>query len=104
MPPIGGECSMRYKVLKPFRCEKGQLYPGDTVELHPGRAAKLKTVGLVADMSVVAETATIEPPEKAVMPGLKPKHIGGGWYELPNGEKVRGKEEAEEAMERLGDG
>ena len=24
-----------------------------------------------------------------------PKHIGGGWYELSNGEKVQGKEEAE---------
>lgn len=24
-----------------------------------------------------------------------PKHVGGGWYELSNGEKVQGKEEAE---------
>lgn len=22
------------------------------------------------------------------------KHVGGGWYELPNGEKVKGKDEA----------
>ena len=26
-----------------------------------------------------------------------PKHVGGGWYELSNGEKVQGKQEAEEA-------
>ena len=23
-----------------------------------------------------------------------PKHVGGGWYELSNGERVQGKEEA----------
>lgn len=28
--------------------------------------------------------------------GEYPKHTGGGWYELSNGEKVQGKEEAEE--------
>lgn len=26
------------------------------------------------------------------------KHVGGGWYELPNGEKVQGKDEAIEAL------
>ncbi len=29
------------------------------------------------------------------------KHVGAGWYELPNGERVRGKEKAEEALEAL---
>lgn len=24
----------------------------------------------------------------------KPKHVGGGWYELPDGTRVRGKEAA----------
>lgn len=32
-----------------------------------------------------------------------PKHIGGGWYELSNGERVQGKEEAEEAENEVGD-
>jgi len=26
-----------------------------------------------------------------------PKHVGGGWYELSNGERVQGKDEAIEA-------
>jgi len=39
-----------------------------------------------------AETASIEAPEKAVLPQPKPKHIGGGWYELPDGQKVRKKD------------
>jgi hypothetical protein len=30
-----------------------------------------------------------------------PKHTGGGWYELSNGEKVQGKEEAETAEKEL---
>lgn len=29
------------------------------------------------------------------------KHTGGGWYELPNGEKIQGKEEALEALAGL---
>lgn len=28
-------------------------------------------------------------------------HVGGGYYELPNGDKVRGKEKAEEALKEL---
>lgn len=30
-----------------------------------------------------------------------PKHTGGGWYELSNGEKVQGKDEAAAAEEEL---
>lgn len=30
-----------------------------------------------------------------------PNHIGGGWYELSNGEKIQGKEDAEQAEEAL---
>lgn len=29
-----------------------------------------------------------------------PKHVGGGWYELSNGERVQGKEEA---LKEVGD-
>ena len=29
----------------------------------------------------------------------KLKHTGGGWYELPNGEKIKGKEAALKALE-----
>ena len=30
-----------------------------------------------------------------------PKHTGGGWYELSNGEKVQGKEVAEDLEKEL---
>uniref|UniRef100_A0A7U4DJX0 Uncharacterized protein n=1 Tax=Geobacillus sp. (strain Y4.1MC1) TaxID=581103 RepID=A0A7U4DJX0_GEOS0 len=32
------------------------------------------------------------------------KHIGGGYYELPNGEKVKGKQNAIAELEKLKDG
>lgn len=32
-----------------------------------------------------------------------PKHTGGGWYELSNGEKVQGKEEAFLAEKKIGE-
>jgi len=33
-----------------------------------------------------------------------PKHTGGGWYELSNGDKKRGKEEAIKAEKALNEG
>ena len=44
------------------------------------------------------ETASVKPVEKATMPDSEPKHVGGGYYELPNGERVKGKEAADEAL------
>ena len=32
-----------------------------------------------------------------------PQHVGGGYYELSNGERVQGKESAEQAESELGD-
>lgn len=31
------------------------------------------------------------------------KHVGGGYYELPNGERVKGKDEAVKALAELGE-
>lgn len=35
------------------------------------------------------ETASVEPPETAMKPKPKAKSVGGGWYELEDGRKVR---------------
>ncbi len=32
-----------------------------------------------------------------------PKHTGGGWYELSNGEKVQGKDEAKDKQLEVGE-
>lgn len=43
------------------------------------------------------ETAT---PKSAKVETADVKHVGGGVYELPDGERVKGKEEAEKAVKQ----
>jgi hypothetical protein len=35
------------------------------------------------------ETASTKPVETATLPDAEPKHVGGGWYELSDGRRVR---------------
>lgn len=42
-----------------------------------------------------------EDPQDESSEGIK--HVGGGWYLLPNGEKVQGKDEALAELAKLGD-
>ncbi len=35
------------------------------------------------------ETASFKPTETATLPDAEPKHVGGGWYELSDGRRVR---------------
>lgn len=73
-----------YRVVKTFRdkytkliYQKGDSYSHD----DEGRITSLIDKGF------------IEESEKEI------KHVGGGYYELPNGERVRGKKEALAALE-----
>lgn len=84
--------SEMYEVLKVFRDKKtekryivGAYYPGE----DPERIAELQEAGYLA----------AEPGEPEVHEALK--HVGGGTYELPNGEKVKGKEAAQKALDEL---
>ena len=63
--------------------------PGDEMEVPENLGKKLKQAGLAT------ETASVKPKENAMKPKAKAKKLGGGWYELPSGEKVR-KSELEE--------
>ena len=38
------------------------------------------------------ETVMKRPPETAMKPKAEPKSLGGGWYQLPDGRKVRKKD------------
>jgi len=85
---------MGFKVIKKFRCKgtNKQYCPGDNYNIENKKeAAKLLRAGYLAKGSPKIETATApDNTEKAII-----KHVGGGWYQLPSGEKVQGKEEAE---------
>ena len=61
------------------------IHAGEEFEAPENLVKKLKKAGLV-------ETATAKPPENAMMPKPKPKHIGGGWYLTADGKKVRKKD------------
>lgn len=99
------------RVLKPFKGkkEKNKVFvKGDRFKGTQARVNELSEKGFVsgkeiktmkdkqaelvetADKKVDAETADI-------------KHIGGGNYELPNGETVKGKENALKALQNGGE-
>lgn len=71
----------KYNVIKPFKNLKtgGRMALGDVWEVSDKERIEL-----------ALKLKLAEPIETAV----KPKHVGGGWYELPNGERVQGKENA----------
>lgn len=93
---------MRAKVVNQFKelqheghiYEQGDIYPADGYEADPERVEFL---------------AQVHPEYKRVFLKVEPstafpKHTGGGWYELSNGEKVQGKDEAIEAENALKSG
>ncbi len=95
---------MQYYVRENFHDEgTGANYrPGDVINLGTGRALKLRRAGVIGNIATdkkstekavrkqPVETATAPEPEE------KAEHIGGGWYQLPNGERVHGKKAVEE--------
>ncbi|MDB0581234.1 hypothetical protein [Salinicoccus roseus] len=78
--------------------EKDGWYPRRGLEASDERVAELQEKGFIG-----GEGASDEAPEgQNDGPGTDyPKHTGGGYYELSNGEKVQGKEEAEKAEQEL---
>lgn len=115
---------MKYKVIKAFRDRFTKVIyrPGKEYETDDTtRAATLQNRGyLLKPVEIEKEPSDITPVEvKAdeivdeifeedeqtesndTMSDWKIKHIGGGWWELPNSERVKGKEDAENALKSL---
>ncbi len=88
---------MKGKVAKKFRClVHGKIYHyGDIYEDTPARLQKLQGLKYV---EIIAEPKPIELPPEPEEALPEPVHIGGGYYLLPDGTKVRGKEEAFKAL------
>lgn len=89
---------MRYLVRRPYRYGARVYMPGEGMRVtDDSDRVVMQQRGIIGGPVPEerrVETATAPPaPEAAVMPepGPKPepKHLGGGWYELPGGSKVR---------------
>lgn len=99
---------MAYKVLRPFRdsqddlyaYRQGDIYPRQGYEPSKQRIAELSSVKNRLGKVLIAEMKEEQAPS-ANESMEYPKHTGGGWYELSNGEKVQGKEEAIKAEQEL---
>ena len=65
----------------------GALYSADT-----------DRISFLQDNGFLGEEIPVKPEEKD---DKFPKHTGGGWYQLSNGDKVQGKEEADAAEQEL---
>jgi hypothetical protein len=97
---------MPYKVIRAFRDKeddqriyrKGDTFPAKG-KVSKERVAELLSsknkVGkpLIEQMGVESEIADHEPKESSEENEF-PKHTGGPWYVLSNGEKIQGKEDA----------
>lgn len=101
------------------------LVPGDITEVTEEVANEWVNAG-IAKLYQPPEVKTVERPEPTAReqeesisvnesnveqqpedPQEEPnegiKHVGGGWYLLPNGEKVQGKDEALAELAKIGD-
>lgn len=100
---------MAYEVIKNFidlednnrLNEAGQPYPREGYEPSEERVQYIANKGFIK-----AIEGTVEDTNQNEGEGDEdfPKHTGGGYYELSNGEKVKGKEEALAAEEALKSG
>jgi hypothetical protein len=92
-----------YEVIKPFRDKyTGDLF-GKGYEYFTEdekRAKYLQEWGYIGKEIEKEndEEIEIENDEDGI------KHVGGGYYELPNGEKIKGKQNAIAELEKLKDG
>lgn len=95
---------MKYTVSRAFKCKNDgkNYYPNGVYESDEERCLYLKGKGFLGKR-VESEEPNFEEAEevKKVKEVKYPFHTGGGWYELSNGERIRGKEDAEKAESEL---
>lgn len=82
---------MKVKILKSFSDKENKCiqHEGKEIEMTDERAEQI--ISAHPELIEVLEDSTTE----------FPKHVGGGLYLLSNGEKIKGKDAALEAEEKL---
>lgn len=99
------------RVVNPFKenahkghlYEAGDVYPADGFEADEKRVYFLTAVHPTYNKIYLADI-TIHEDEAPIIAEGFPKSTGGGWYVLSDGEKVKGKDEAKEAQDKLNRG
>jgi len=102
-----------YKVIKAFKdledgdyiYRAGKPYPRDGGKPSAERIENLASENNRRKEVLIRFTGKVEVPEDNEGQGDQsdqfPRHTGGGYYELSNGDKVQGKEKANEAEQAL---
>ena len=92
---------MKYLVLQLFRDKETSVkhFVGTTYEtFDENRAKELQNKGFIGE-EIPNNDEPAEEKSKQVEDVIT--HVGGGYYELPNGEKIKGKEAAQKALMEL---
>lgn len=95
-----------FKVIVPFTdlqdnnhvYQANKPYPREGAPYSETRALQLASKDNLRGKPLIVEVVKPQEPENEE---TFPKHTGGGWYELSNGEKVQGKDDAEAAESNL---
>lgn len=95
---------MKIRMLTLSAGPEGVRAPGQVYDVPADEGQRLIAAGAALAVDGPREVASrAGSPEHATLPaGLKA--LRGGWYELPNGEKVHGREAAEEALAAADEG
>lgn len=86
------------KVIKSFtdKESKNAFYRGSKFKGKEKRVNELVKAGYLEKVEATVKKEVVETADQL-------KSIGGGYYELPNGEKVQGKENALKALAETGE-
>lgn len=97
------ERTFERKVIKSFtgKKEKKDYIRGHKFKGNVKRVKELTDAGYLEKVDIPKVEAAVKNVNAETADQLK--HVGGGYYELPNGEKVQGKENAEKALAEAGE-
>ncbi|MEY8559596.1 hypothetical protein AALF85_02635 [Jeotgalicoccus halotolerans] len=91
------------KVVKSFtgKKEKQDYIRGHKFKGNEKRVKELTDAGYLEKVDIPKVEAAV--PDNNVETADQLKHVGGGYYELPNGERVQGEENAKKALAEAGE-
>ena len=84
-----------------YRYKAGDIYPAEGFTADEERVYFLTGVHPKYKKIYLAEVTLHETEQLEEKSSEFPKHLGGGYYELSNGEKIKGKEESIKAENAL---